>query len=327
LVGSINIFSSYPWCYGIVGGNFNCLLDTFMDRSSSIPLPASQSQTAKATLAFTEEYSLIDSWCHMHTTSREYSSSLFQFPILSYKLVSYEFLPHSISDHLPICVLVEVPDCSLGPIRWRFSSHLLTKNNFTSELCSAISEFFVNKSPSSSPNVIWEAFKATIRGKIIATQQLNLELCLKKPEIEHYKINSAETREQVALLQHELNTLSTIKAEHDLLHVNSKHYAQGDKASKLLTWQLRWEETERFILTIQMSDASFSCIPKDINQFFTSFHSSLYTTKSQGVVCLLFLDKLEFPTLSEDTKAALDLSLTQSEILSATDSSPEVEGV
>uniref|UniRef100_H3BDT6 Endonuclease/exonuclease/phosphatase domain-containing protein n=1 Tax=Latimeria chalumnae TaxID=7897 RepID=H3BDT6_LATCH len=330
----IQLFTSLslylPFFEWIIGGDFNCPLDTHTDRSSPVPLPLLH--TAKAILAYMTDYGPIDSWCHLHPTSREYSFyshahqtfSRIDFFIGFHKMIACDFLSHFILDHSPICIQLKAPDDSHTSFRWRFNSHLLTRDDFIRELRSVISEFFqFNKSPPSSHDVIWEAFKATIRGKIIAylvackksfqKQMSDLEIELRRAETNHYKTNSTETREQVALRQHELNALSNSRVEKASLHV------VVDKAGKLLTWQLRCEKTERFIPSIQVSDTTTSCFPEIINKSFTDYYSSLYSTQydvrvSKGPM-ISFLDKLNLPTLSEDAKILLNSSLGLSKIL------------
>uniref|UniRef100_H3A6J6 Endonuclease/exonuclease/phosphatase domain-containing protein n=1 Tax=Latimeria chalumnae TaxID=7897 RepID=H3A6J6_LATCH len=219
-----------PW---VISGDFNCSLDTVMDRSSPVPVP--QTHTAKAVLTSMKEYGLMDVWHHLHSTTREYSyySHAHQtFSHIDLFLIS-SLLSHQ--DHSPIWIQLEIPGDSQNPFRWRFNSHLLARDDFVGEIKLAISEFFqINKSLPSTPAVIWEAFKAMIRGKIIAfslacrksfqQQMVDLEQELRGAETELYKTNSAVNRERVALLQHNLNNLSSSRAERALLRTRSKFY-------------------------------------------------------------------------------------------------------
>nr|XP_014354292.1 PREDICTED: uncharacterized protein LOC106707053 [Latimeria chalumnae] len=87
------------------------------------------------------------------------------------------------------------------PFRWRLNSYLLSRDNFVTELRSAVAEFFQfnNVAP---PDLACEAFKATIRGTIIAystaykkylrQQMSDLEIELRRAEMEQYKNNSSE---------------------------------------------------------------------------------------------------------------------------------------
>uniref|UniRef100_H3AGJ2 Endonuclease/exonuclease/phosphatase domain-containing protein n=1 Tax=Latimeria chalumnae TaxID=7897 RepID=H3AGJ2_LATCH len=277
-----------PW---VIGGDFNCPLDTVMDRSSSTPV--THTHMAKAILSSMVDYGLTDIWRHLHSKSREYSHhshahksfSRIDLFLISSSLIHRVreccFLPRYISDHSPICVQVEAPEDLQRPYRWRLDPQLLTKEE-------SIGEFFhFNHSQSSPPDMIWEAFKATIRGKIIALssankklfqqQMVHLEQELSGVETELYKDNSEENRERVASLQHDLNVLSSSKEERALFRTRSQYYARGDKAGKLLAWQLHREEADRLLPSIKLPDDTVSFSPGAINGAFWNYYSTLYS--------------------------------------------------
>uniref|UniRef100_H3AAW1 exodeoxyribonuclease III n=1 Tax=Latimeria chalumnae TaxID=7897 RepID=H3AAW1_LATCH len=232
---------------------------------------------------------VIQHYSHAHQTFSRIDLFLIS-SLLSHRVKACEFLPCFISDHSPIRIQLEAPEDHQGPYRWRLNPHLLTQEEFVGEIKSAIQEFFqFNQSPPSSPDVIWEAFKATIRGKIIAfssaskkafrQQMVGLEQELRGAETELYKNNSEENREWVATLQHDLNELSSSKAEGALLRTRSRFYARGDKAGKLLAWQLRREEADRLIPSIRLPDDTTSFAPEAIKGAFQSYYSTLYSTQ------------------------------------------------
>lgn len=55
----------------VIGGDFNCVLDAYLDRSS-LKIP-SQSNSRNFLNAFVNNYSLIDIWRLMHPTDRDYT--------------------------------------------------------------------------------------------------------------------------------------------------------------------------------------------------------------------------------------------------------------
>uniref|UniRef100_H3A3D1 Endonuclease/exonuclease/phosphatase domain-containing protein n=1 Tax=Latimeria chalumnae TaxID=7897 RepID=H3A3D1_LATCH len=254
-----------PW---IIRGDFNCPLDTSMDRSSP---------SSRTLLSYMVDYGLIDGWWHSHPTSRvlipSYSFYLYahqtfsriDFVLVSSLLLTCDLLPCYISDHSPILIQMQLLEGFSAPVRWRLNSYLLSRDDFIMELRSVIIEFFqFNKA--TPPDLAWEALKATIRGTIIAystaykkslqKQMSDLEIELRRAETDQYKTNSSEAGERVALLHHRLTALSSSKVEQVLLWVKSRYYARGDKVGKLLAWQLWKEEVERLIPTIRVSDTS-----------------------------------------------------------------------
>uniref|UniRef100_H2ZT77 Uncharacterized protein n=1 Tax=Latimeria chalumnae TaxID=7897 RepID=H2ZT77_LATCH len=274
---------------------------------------------------------MTDIWRHLHPKTREYShyshahksfSRIDLFLIsssLTHRVQDCNFLPRYISDHSPVCVQLEAPGDPQSPYRWRLDPQLLTKEDSIGERKSAIQEFFhFNQSRSSPPDMIWEAFKAKIWGKVIALSSANkkafqqqmtdLERKLSGAETELYKNNSQENRERVASLQHDLNVLSS-RAERALLRTRSQFYAQGDKAGKLLAWQLRREEADCFIPSVKLPDDILSFSPGAINGAFRSYYSTLYSTQLNGLglrgSMLSFLDEVEIPVLSEEVEARM----------------------
>uniref|UniRef100_H3AAM9 exodeoxyribonuclease III n=1 Tax=Latimeria chalumnae TaxID=7897 RepID=H3AAM9_LATCH len=289
-----------PW---IIGGDFNCLLDTVMDRSSSTLTPCSY--MAQAIVNSMEECSLTDIWRHLHPRTREYSHyshahkslSRIDLFLISSSLIhcvqDCNFLPRYISDHSPVCVRLETSVDLQSSYRWRFDSQLLTREDSIGEIKAAIQEFFhFNNSQSSPPDIVWEAFKATIRGKVIALssahkkafqqQTIDLERDLRGAEAELYKNNSPENRERVATLQHELNMLSSSRAERAILRSRSRFYARGDKPGKMLPWQLRWEEASCLIPSIRLPDGALSFSPGAVNEAFCNYYATLYSTQWGG---------------------------------------------
>uniref|UniRef100_H3ATJ9 exodeoxyribonuclease III n=1 Tax=Latimeria chalumnae TaxID=7897 RepID=H3ATJ9_LATCH len=318
-----------PW---VIGGDFNCALDTVMDRSSSVQV--AQTHMAKTILASMKEYGLMDVWRHLHPTVRESHYShvhqsfsridlLLISALLSHRVKACEFLPRFISDHSPVMTQLETPTSYRDPFG-RLDSHLLTRDDFVGEIKSAIQEFFqFNHSLPSSPDMIWEAFKATIRGKIIAfssacrkkfqQQMVSLEQELRGVETELYKNNLAENRKRVALLQHDLNKLSSAGVEKALLKIRSRFYARGDKAGKLLAWQLCHEEADRLIPSIRLQDGNTSFAPEATNGAFQKYYSALYSTqydeRSMRGSMVSFLDNIVIPALLGEQGERLDVPL------------------
>uniref|UniRef100_H3A996 Endonuclease/exonuclease/phosphatase domain-containing protein n=1 Tax=Latimeria chalumnae TaxID=7897 RepID=H3A996_LATCH len=284
-----------PW---VIGGDFNCSSTLFLDTFRSSSTLVVRTHMAQTIVNSMVECRLTDIWRHLHPKTREYSHyshahksfSRIDLFLISSSLTTVTFSPQYISDHSPVCVQLEAPGDLQSPYRWRLDPQLLTREDSIGEIKSAIQEFFhFNQSWSSPPDMIWEALKATIRGKIIAIssankksfqqQMVSLERELSGAETELYKNNSEENRERVASLQHDLNVLSSSRAERALLRTRSRFYARGDKADKLLAWQLRREEANRLIPSIKLPDDTLSYSPGAINGAFRSYYSSLYSTQ------------------------------------------------
>uniref|UniRef100_H3A139 Endonuclease/exonuclease/phosphatase domain-containing protein n=1 Tax=Latimeria chalumnae TaxID=7897 RepID=H3A139_LATCH len=272
-------------------------------------------------------------WLERHPAVREYSfhsqvhdsfSRIDMVLLSSYLLCRVEscsYLPHSISDHSPLQVVMDFPEVLPLDHRWRLNPRCLATEEFVAMVGNWIDEYLVhNGPPSSTPDYVWEALKATLRGHIIShsvaykkkycARVLKLELELRQAETEEYKNRSTESRERVVKIRHDLNMISTSKAENALLRTKSKYYARGDKAGKLLAWQLRKVELECHISEICVSESAPSGDPSVINKGFASYYSSLYSSESsfQGSRDRMsnFMDALPIPALTEEDKIHID---------------------
>uniref|UniRef100_H2ZXN8 Endonuclease/exonuclease/phosphatase domain-containing protein n=1 Tax=Latimeria chalumnae TaxID=7897 RepID=H2ZXN8_LATCH len=298
-------------------GGFNCVLDAVMDKSSSVT--DSHARSTKAVLNGIREYSLVDIWKHSHATSREYSFhsqvhdtySRIDLMLISSSLLHRvevcSFLSRSILDHSPLTLSLRFPEISPTAFRWWFNPRLLILEEPRAKIQHHIEEY--SDFNSSSPDFIWEALKAVLRGHIISfstakkkkfqSQVTKLEMELRQAETEDCKHQTAESREKVVKLWRELNVISTSRAEHVILCTKSKYYARGDKAGRLLAWQLRRQGAERCIVALE-----------DISEEFVSYYSSLYTSelRLQGSDAGMskFLNALDILRLEEEDQTLIN---------------------
>jgi len=112
------------------------------------------------------------------------------------------------------------------------------------------------------------------------------------------------------------NTLHTYKIEKNILRNKQRYYELGEKAHKILSWQLRKEETSRTINSIQTETGSVSHNPTEINDAFKQFYTHLYTSEPPENLSNIddFLSMIELPKLGQEDQNSLDLPFTQKEI-------------
>lgn len=97
------------------------------------------------------------------------------------------------------------------------------------------------------------------------------------------------------------------------------YYDQGEKAGKLLAWRLKKIQTSRAINSIVLDNGENLVDPKCINDAFTEYYENLYKSQYPDNMDKQdqFLDQLQFPTLSEETKNDLDGKLSIQELKEA----------
>lgn len=119
-------------------------------------------------------------------------------------------------------------------------------------------------------------------------------------------------------LQTEFDHLSSARAEEMLLKCQYSQYEYGDKASKLLSHQLRSAAAAHSIPRIQTS-SGVSTDPKIINDQFRDFYSSLYASECAISTEALdsFFNHLKLPSIDQTHSLQLEGPVTVDEILQA----------
>lgn len=160
-----------------MGGDFNLVKDASVDRSGH-PLPIDRSLSS-AFNELLESLALADVWRLLNPHSREYtfyckvhnSYSRTDYLLLSNCLIENVINAeiHSKSDHAPQSIMFCLIANENKSKQWRFNNSLLKDDTFISFIKNKIEEFItINVDSVSSIQTLWEAFKATCRGRIIS---------------------------------------------------------------------------------------------------------------------------------------------------------------
>lgn len=145
----------------ILGGDFNCILQSDLDRSRSKPASSNTvSKAAKVLHSFMESYNLTDPWRKSNPTMRQ--NSFFSPVHQSYSRINYFLLNkeclqyvtncqyHSIviSDHCPVQLDLSLPNSVMPRRTWQLDPLLLTSNNFIQFINNQIDNFLdINQTP------------------------------------------------------------------------------------------------------------------------------------------------------------------------------------
>jgi len=282
----LNFFSTLPDLNSyklILGGDFNCILNTQLDRSG-VRSNNALSSAAVAINSLLRSYGLSDPWRTNNPTTKQFSffsSVHHSYSRIDYFIVDNQLIPlissskyHSIvlSDHSPVQMDLIFP-ANVAPQRtWRLDSQLLLCKHFKSFLKNQIDFFLeMNDTQDVSRGVLWESMKAYIRGQIISyvahrnkerSKQLK-ELADKIADIDRrYALSpTPDLFKEKLLLQTEFNTLMTWKAEKNIFKSRQVYYEHGDKAGRLLALQLKQQSAEQMIPGIDTGVDSISRSP------------------------------------------------------------------
>ena len=324
----------------ILGGDFNCVLDTKLDRSS--PKPAHTSLTAKTIQAFLEDFAISDAWRFSFPTSHQYS--FFSHVHHSYSRIDYFFIDQkllskikscsyesiTISDHAPLLLTLLFPGKRFTLKTWRLNTLLLSDSDYTRYLSSDIGLFLeTNSTPDISPCSVWEALKAYVRGRVISyssfiskrrkSRLLELSTDILTVDKQYAVSPNPELYRKRITLQTEYNLLSTNQATQLLQKTRQTYFEFGDKPSKLLALQLRQRYSQNLISQIRSPDLGVTSNTSDINTCFNNFYKSLYQSESTADQSLVnsFLNTLPTPSINQDIKSRLDEPLSLDEVTQA----------
>ena len=179
-----------------------------------------------------------------------------------------------------------------------------------------------------SASVLWDAGKATIRGKIISIgsrvkkdglkKQLEIETEIKRLEKEHKQYGRQKILDKLKENRTKLNDLLTCKAEGALRFIDRKYYECGNKASRLLSFQLQKAQASHIIPKIkQLNSNSVETSPKTVAKTFAKYYEQLYRGQIQDpkldkIHC--FLKTLRLDKLTPDEASMLVEPITEKEV-------------
>ena len=321
----------------ILGGDWNLVQNTLLDRSSSKNIPLSAA--AKSLSSYAGELGLSDPWrsrfpstktysffSHRHHTYSRIDFFLLDNRLLS-KVISCEYHSMVISDHAPTSVVISLPRSYTPSRQWRFNSQMLSDDAFKEFLTTNIGVFFdINKTPDVSQAILWDSFKGYLRGQTISyiSHARKLETAkLAKISEEILQLDEKyATAPTPALynkrlhLQAELNLLTTKKTELLMLKSRQRFFETGDRAGKLLAHQARSTAASRLISKIKSPTGETLTDTRDINTAFLNFYSELYSSECSPDIWDLNnpLDNLNYPVMDASVSEDLGGPITLLEI-------------
>lgn len=134
-------------------------------------------------------------------------------------------------------------------------------------------------------------------------------------------ISNSQLEKELLLLRAEYDKQSAFRAASSLLRLKQTFYEQGDRAGKLLAWQIKQLETKSPITSI-ISNGQTLLDPKEINNAFKGYYEELY--KAQESIkpdnINTFLNKIDIPIILEDDRVNLNSKFTIEEIGQTIDS-------
>lgn len=320
----------------LIGGDFNCSLCPFLDRS---PAQNTQSKSARSLNNTLEEIGLVDIWRHLNPSTQSFT--FHSLPHSSMSRIDYIFISRhlahlveksdigviAISDHAPVSLEMQPPRPLKQTIYWKLNRLLLFDDNFIKLLEEQTDLYLnINDKEDADPRIVWDAYKAYMRGVIISYTsrkkkerlilQNDLEIKIKRLEEEYYASKSDEVLKELKTSRDRLSDLITRKAEKDMLFAQQRLFEFGNKPNKFLARLANNAPPKFFISAVKDDNGQRHMDNNYINECFRQFYEELYSSETDcdKLKDCYFLNSLNIPRLTEDQANLLEGPITLLEI-------------
>ena len=332
----------------LIAGDLNVALGPLDYRGSC--LEHKNISSRKALLSLMDEFNLIDLWRNEHPTLRAYSRHQRNPPVLSrldYVLVSSnladniknsEIVCGIKSDHSIVSCKIFPNDHPKGKSYWKLNCHYLRHDaDFVSFIRNKISEFKnIHRDTDCNPHIIWDAFKCTITGHCIQycsrmkkermknKQDIQIKIDQINNEISEISpgesVQLSELLERLDSLETDLNKIIDQETAGLIVRSRIKWAEHGERSSKYFCNLEKRSNDKKNIYILKNESGSIISDQQDIINELQSFYQSLYTSKSTPNSkdnIISFLNQLNIPHISEDSKIKLNSPITRAEIVTS----------
>lgn len=170
--------------------------------------------------------------------------------------------------------------------------------------------FLCNDLKETDPRVLWDAYKAYIRGMIISyvskknkdriAKQLQLEKQISHLQKQYYISKSEDVLTQIKHIRTLLNDLLTSRAERDVLFARQRLFEMGNKYNRLLAKLIKNRPGKNCISAVRDGEGRRCSDDKEINNVFRQFYVALYSSEgnSDSLKDSSFLKNLVVPSIT-----------------------------
>ena len=292
----ITLFNHHCKGVGLIAGDLNLIMNPSIDKA---PPALVRSKSSVALNGLCEEIGLIDVWRELNPNSKNYT--FFSNPHKSFSRLDYFLIPSSIvhlvskcdigqiiiSDHAPIFLDIKLTPPKPQFKSWKFNTSLLADTEFDTYFKKIILDFYNdNKHSGVNAAMVWDAAKATFRGYIISYASFKKKESQKARTLLENQVKHLDVIHKYNPSDENRKAFSTAKAKLELDYVNDtkklllfsrqKHYEFSNRIGKLLSYQLKKEDTERQIKAIRTQNQVITYDPVEINNAFFTFFNNLY---------------------------------------------------
>lgn len=143
---------------------------------------------------------------------------------------------------------------------WKLNTSMLNDPAFKESIKTELNIYLENNDNGEvSPAILWDAAKAVIRGKIIATSSLKIKAqkllkrqeTLRNLERSHSQYKDPLILRDIQKVKQEIDQTYREEVEKKLRFLKQRYYEAGSKATKLLAWRLRKQPAQNTIFKIK----------------------------------------------------------------------------
>lgn len=315
----------------LVIGDFNLVPSRELDRLHASGPP--QYGLAHWAAAF----HMTDVWRHFHPSDREYTCLSTSYRTMSridlafassamvQRVLSVEILSRGISDHAPLAVTIRTSPVE-GVRVWRPSGSWIADPEIQEAMPAALCNFWLDNADSGDPGVLWDAFKAWLRGEFITQiargKRQSVQSLRQKEElagVREAEFVRTPGQNNYILWQDALRDLSLLRIDltkKSMLDGAQRVFEFGNKNGRLLAWLARGQHAVTHIGRLKGSDGRPLTRQADIDERFLEFYRDLYSSRVSYTKSdlLRYLDCIQLPALGVDKSEQLDADISLEEV-------------
>lgn len=174
---------------------------------------------------------------------------------------------------------------------WILNNNLLSVEPLQSETENELKTYFELNGDCGVPgNVVWDAMKAVLRGKLISISSFYLkqkrqykeELLsnIKKLENLHKATCNPEVYKNLLDERRKLDALELNRIQWNILFKNQKYWLQSPRSLKLLAWKVKTKRNSTHVHALKDAAGRQQISTSDILESFRKYYSKLYSTSS-----------------------------------------------
>lgn len=320
----------------ICGGDLNLLMDHDKDTTS---LKKNKKSITKLVKNTWKEMGFFDVWRELHPLQKDFSHYSMTHSVHS--RIDYFFMQRAnrdtiqdcwigvadMSDYSAIYLKLQL-ECRQKDTLWRLNVGLLNNNSVVKQIKTEIRTYLEeNDDGETNPAMLWDALKAVIRGKLIASnlkrerikQYKNYKEELKQLEQKHKENRKVDSKvnKRMNEVRKEINNLLQHEVETKARYLKQNYYESGPKAMKLLARRLQKQQAETTVDKIYDPKTNqLNYKPKEIENIFREYYKELYTESpaSNQEDIKTFLDSLDMPSIGTKQNEQVTAKITIDEI-------------